>query len=107
MTVNGRTVILTELFMTQLAEIQTYISEQSLNRGRQLTTNLVNFLLDTVAPNPFIFIEYAGKQTPEKIYRRAIFQRNYIIIYKVTETEIIFLVVYHASRNPDSISLDE
>jgi hypothetical protein len=52
-----------------------------------------------------MFVEYPEKQTPEKMYRRAVFRRTYLVIYKVTVTEITFLVVYHASRNPDSIEV--
>lgn len=107
MNVAGRTVELTDVFLEQLAGLQAYISENAPIRGRQLATDLINFLTDTIAPNPFMFVEYPGKPTPEKSYRRAVFRRTYIVIYKVTDTEIVFLTVYHASRNPDSIDLGE
>ncbi len=107
MIINNRVVILTADFLEQLADTQTYIAEDNAKRGRQLTTDLFNFLTDVIAPNPFIFMEYSGKPTPEKSYRRAIFRRIYIVIYKVTDSEIVFLTVYHASRNPDSIDLNE
>jgi plasmid stabilization system protein ParE len=107
MIIAGREITLTDYFLAQLAEIQMYISEESPLRGRQLTTDLFDFLTDTIAPNPFMFVEYLGKSTVEKLYRRAVFRKNYIVIYKVTDSEILFLTVHHASRNPDSIDLNE
>ena len=76
-------------------------------KGRGLTTASANYVLDVVAPNPYIFAEYAGRPTPEKMYRRVIFNRRYIIVYKVTNEPVTFLSIYHTSHNPDSISLEE
>ena len=107
MIIDGRTVQLKESFTAQLATIQEYISQYGPRRGRELTTSIANYVLDTIAPNPYIFAEYEGRVTPEKMYRRAVFKRKYIILYKVTNEQIIFLAVYHSSQNPDTISLDE
>lgn len=104
---NGRTVELKESFTAQLAIIQEYISQFELKKGRELTTFLVNYVLDVVAPNHYIFAEYAERLTPEKMYRRAIFKLKYVIIYKVTDEQVTFLAIYHTSQNPDGISLEE
>lgn len=104
---NGRTVELKESFTAQLAIIQEYSSQFNLKKGRELTTSLINYVLDVVAPNPYMFAEHAEKPTLEKMYRRAIFKRKYIIIYKVTDERVTFLAIYHTSQNPDSISLEE
>ncbi len=90
MIVNGRTVELKENFTTQLAAIQEYFSQYDPMKSRELTTNIANYTLDVIAPNPYIFAEYMGKPTPEKMYRRAIFERKYVIFYKVTDEQITF-----------------
>ena len=107
MIVAGRTVELKESFTAQLAAIQEYVSQYDPIKGRELTTDIANYALDVIAPNPYIFAEHVGKPTPEKTYRRAIFKRKYIVVYKVTDQQVTFLTIYHTSQNPDTISLEE
>ena len=106
---NGRTVELKESFTAQLATIQEYVSQYDSikGKGRELTTDIANYALDVIAPNPYMFAEHQGKPTLEKMYRRAIFKRKYIIVYKVTDQQVTFLTIYHTSQNPDTISLEE
>ena len=107
MIIDGRTVQLKESFTAQLAIIQEYISQYEPRKGRELTTGIANYALDVIAPNPYTFAEYGLRPTPEKMYRRAVYKRKYIIVYKVTDEQITFLAVYHTSQNPDIISLEE
>ena len=107
MIVEGREIVLTNLFITQLAAIQEYISETNPKEGRKLSSYLINYITDTIPLNPYMFIEYSGKLTPEHSYRRAVYKKSYVIIYKVTDVQIKFLAIYHASRNPHSIDLGE
>lgn len=107
MIVEGREVVLTNLFISQLAAIQEFFNEINPKQGRKLSTDLINFITDVIPLNPYMFVEYSGKPTPEHAYRRAVYQKNYIIIYKVTDRQITFLLIYHSSRNPDSIDLGE
>lgn len=92
MIIGGRTVQLKESFTSQSATIQEYISQYNPKKGRELTTGLANYVLDVVAPDPYIFAEYGGRTTSEKMYRRAVFKHKYIIIYKVTDAEIVFFI---------------
>lgn len=107
MIIAGRIVYLKESFTAQLATLQEYVSQYSAKKGRELTTRIANYALDVVAPNPFIFAEYEARITTEKMYRRAVYKRKYVIIYRVTVTEVVFLAIYHTSQNPDSIDLSE
>lgn len=107
MIINGRTVQLKENFTAQLATIQEYINQYDPKKARELTTDIASFALDVIAPNPYIFVEYQLRPTPEKKYRRAVFKRKYIIVYKVTDEKVTFLAVYHTSQNHGSIDLDE
>lgn len=38
-------------------------------------------------------------KTAAGAYRRAIFKNNYAIVYRIEDTTLIFLDVYHTSRN--------
>lgn len=73
--------------------------------ARQLTTELLDLISDVIAPHPYAFVEYDQRPTPEEMYRRAVFKRTYIIVYKVTDTDI--LTVYYTSQSPDNIPPSE
>lgn len=107
MNVDGRVVNLTELFYNKAADLQAYLAEHDPAFARRFTTELFDFISDVVAPNPYAFVEYPQRPTPEKAYRRAVFKRTYIVVYKVTDTDLDILTVYHTSQNPDKISLGE
>ncbi|GAB3916098.1 type II toxin-antitoxin system RelE/ParE family toxin [Larkinella terrae] len=107
MIVEGREVVLTSLFITQLAAIQEYFNEINPKQGRKLSTNLFNFITDVIPLHPYMFAEYSGKPTPEHSYRRAVYKKNHLIIYKVSDLKITFLTIFHTSRNPSSIDLGE
>jgi hypothetical protein len=106
MIVGGRTIYFKEIFTTQLALIQEYVSQYDAKKGCQLTTVLSDFALDVIAANPYIFAEFTGRLTPDNRYRRAVFKRKYVIIYEVVPDRITFLVIYHTSQNPDSVLLE-
>lgn len=107
MRVEGREIVLTNLFVTQLAAIQEYFGEMAPKQGRKLSIDLINFITDVIPLNPYMFVGFREKPTPAHSYRRAIYKKNYIIIYKVTDLQLKFLVIYHSSRNPLSIDLGE
>lgn len=107
MIIDGRSVNLTELFYRKAADIQAYLSENDPAFARRFTTGIFDFISDVIAPNPYVFAEYLPRQTPEKMFRRAVYKRTYIIIYKVTDTDLDVMTIFHTSQNPDSISLEE
>lgn len=41
------------------------------------------------------------------MYRRAIFKRDYAILYEITDAKIDFITIYHTSQNPDAIDLGD
>ncbi len=63
-------------------------------------------MMDTIELMPFMFQEYPYKITEEKIYRRAIFETQYVIIYKIIKKKIFILKIHHTSRSPNNIQID-
>ena len=106
MKTNDWELVFTDYFLEQVALIQEYVSQFSEKRGRQLTSALMNFVADRIPLNPYAFIEYEVMKTATGAYRRAIFKNNYAIIYRVDGTTLIFLDVYHTSRNKGSLDTD-
>lgn len=58
--------------------------------------------IDRIEKNPLAFKECEELSTKSKLYRRALCY-SWVIIYKITETEIIILGIIHAARRPSSI----
>lgn len=58
--------------------------------------------IDRIEKNPLAFKECEELPTKSKMYRRAVCY-SWIIVYKVTDTEIIILGVIHGARRPSYI----
>ena len=98
--------IFKEEFLDELIELQEYLEAQSKVKGKKFVSRIYDFMMDTIEKMPFMFQEYPHKLTDDKIYRRAIFEVQYVIIYKVNDTEISLLRIHHTSRNPDNIIIE-
>ena len=107
MKTNGRELIFTDYFLEQVAAIQEYISQFSEKRSRQLTSAMMDFATDRIPLNPYAFVEYSVMKTPDGLYRKAIFKRSYAIIYRIDVEALVFLDVYHTSRNIGNNTSDD
>jgi len=58
--------------------------------------------IDRIARNPMAFKECVEIPTKTKMYRRAVCL-SWIIIYKLTDAEIIILGIIHGARRPSKI----
>ena len=81
-----REVNLTPAFLDGLAAIQAYHSQFDAARGRQISTALLDFACDIIGPFPQAYPQHPVRQYPERDYRRAVFRREYVLIYRVTDT---------------------
>ena len=59
-------------------------------------------LFDRIEKNPFAFKECPELLTSSKIYRQAVCH-SWLVIYKITLTEIIILGIIHGSRKPSKL----
>ena len=107
MKTNEWELVFSDYFLEQVAFIQEYIAQFSEKRGRQLTSNLMNFVADRIPLNPYAFVEYSVMKTPDGSYRKAIFKRSYAIIYRIEADNLVFLDVYHTSRNKGTPETDD
>ncbi len=58
--------------------------------------------IDRIARNPFAFKECEELPTKLKIYRRAVCH-SWLVIYKITHSEIVILGIVHGKRTPSKI----
>lgn len=96
---------LTSAFLDGLAAIQAYHGQFDAARGRQISTAIIDFACDIIGPFPHAYPRYPVRQYPDRDYRRAVFRREYVLIYRVTEAEISFLLVYGTRQRPGELSL--
>lgn len=83
--------------------ISSYIGlnqQQPLNAVK--VTNSIYAAIDRIGENPFAFKECKEIPTKTKMYRQAV-SLSWLIIYKITTTEIIILGVSHGARSPSEI----
>ncbi|GAA3974137.1 hypothetical protein [Hymenobacter antarcticus] len=105
MSESTREVNLTPAFLDGLAAIQAYHSQFDAVRGRQISSSIVDFACDIIGPFPHAYPRYPVRQYPDRDYRRAVFRREHVLIYRVTEAEVSFLLIYAARQRPDDLSL--
>lgn len=102
-----REVNLTPEFLDGLAAVQAYHGQFDAAKGRQLSSAIVDFACDIIGPFPHAYPKHTVRQHPDRDYRRAVFRRAYVLIYRVTAAEVSFLVIYSAKQNPSGFSLPE
>jgi len=76
-------------------------------RGRTFASAILDYTLEKIAPNPFIFAKFTHPKYAALPLHRAVFQKKYVILYLAEDQHLTFLDVYHTSRNPDSILSEE
>ena len=106
MSENLREVNLTPAFLDGLASIQAYHGQFDEVKSRQLSSAIVDFACDIVGPFPLAYPQYHVSQWSERDYRRAVFRREYVLIYRVTDQEVTFLLIYSARQSPPDLLPD-
>jgi plasmid stabilization system protein ParE len=77
-----------------------YINHQPLNAIR--VGDAIFDTIDQIALNPFVFRECEEIPTKNKIYRKAVC-KSWLIVYRITSTEVIIIGVLYASRRASKI----
>jgi len=96
---------ITEYALKNLDEITgyiAYVNHQPLNAIR--VGDKVYETIAKIEKNPFSYRECEEIQTKTKIYRKAVCM-SWLIIYKVTDLNIIILGIIHSSRRTSKIGI--
>lgn len=107
MTRNGRAVTLGEEFVRELELAEKYVGRTVPRRGRQLVSEVMDFVLETLAPQPLAYPAFPYPAAPDYHLRRAVFRKQYIIIYEVSEVAVSFVFLHHTSRSGPDLSFLE
>ncbi len=101
---NGREVLLGETFIQELALVEKYVGRDVAVRGRRFVSDLTSFLFENLAPLPYAHPAYAHPVAQGRELRRAVFRKEYIIIYEVSDAAVSFVFFHHSSRSPPDLS---
>lgn len=84
----------------EITDFIAFDNQQPLNAVK--VARIILETINKIEQNPFTFKECEGMPTKTKMYRKAVCL-SWLIIYKITATEIIILGVIHGARNPSKI----
>jgi plasmid stabilization system protein ParE len=95
----------TQHALDALEEVFQFGSRYRLDRAVDYVDQIIDFC-DTPGQFPHKFPVCPELPHPDHVYRSAVFDRRYCIIYRVAEAEdkVYMPDVFHASRNPKQIS---
>lgn len=94
-----REVKVKQQFLYSLLEIKQYIEQYSSQNAGKFVSDLKS-KMDRIIQNPETYSPEKNLLTKRRIYRFAIYKKQYKIIFKVLETRIIFLDIVHGKRQP-------
>jgi plasmid stabilization system protein ParE len=105
MIINDREILFSEKFFDDFLSIEEYFNTFSSAKAKKTTKQFFDFATDTVATFPQAFPKYEYYQRFDFEYRKAVFQKSYILIYRLNDSKVEFLRIYHASQDPRNIKL--
>ncbi|MFM2224884.1 MAG: ParE toxin of type toxin-antitoxin system, parDE [Bacteroidota bacterium] len=79
-------------FIASVNHFQDYIFESSPQNAVAFADDLFSEI-ELISQFPFIYKEFKYLKTKQKLYRYKIYKTNFFIVFKLTETSIIFIEV--------------
>jgi plasmid stabilization system protein ParE len=99
-----RELILRERFLDSLLEIEAYLSQYiGPKKARKFPNDVIGFISDIIVNNPFAFVQYESRFPENSNIRRAVFKKDYCIVFEATDETIEILNIYHTSRDPNEV----
>ncbi len=93
-------------FIRDLKAVRNWLEENAAQgKGVQFVLELDEFISHKIAPYPTHFMEWPLKITPQKLYRKAMFKKKYVLVFKYIGNSLEFILIYHQKRNPASLKL--
>jgi hypothetical protein len=74
-------------------------------KGPEFALELEDFILTKIITYPTHYPEWKWKRTKDKLYRRAIFRKKYVLVFKYFPNQVEMLAIYHQSRDASKIEV--
>jgi plasmid stabilization system protein ParE len=95
-----REVKVKQQFLESLVEIRDYIAQDLPQNAGKFIADL-KAKLERIIEDPENFAPEKNLLTKRFLYRFARYKKSYKIIFKVLDTQLIFLDIVHGKRHPD------
>jgi len=106
MVINGWAIVAKPTFLKQLKAIRDYITEKyEPGDAKKFVLDCGDFIQQKIPYSPEGFPAYKWRKSKDKRYRRAIFRKNYYIVFQVLPGRIEILAIFYARRDPKNISI--
>jgi plasmid stabilization system protein ParE len=93
-------------FLDELFAIQEYLNFNGGNKSKHFMESVIDFSIDVIIVNPYAFPECYFLKTTAQTYRRAVFRKDYAIVYKITDELVDILTIYHTSRDDRKLQVE-
>lgn len=98
----GRRVEMARIFLDKLSEFEEFLGRDNAAHGRAFTAAVFAFCYDVIAPLPWAFPATQKGELVRPEVRRAVFKRRYVLLYRVTDTAVQFVDIYHTSSRQNA-----
>ncbi|MDO7877612.1 hypothetical protein Q5H93_22930 [Hymenobacter sp. ASUV-10] len=71
--------------------------------GKAFTLAIFTFCQRTVAPLPWAYPAFSFEGIRFENVRRAVFRKHYVLLYRVTDTQVLFLDIFHTAQRPTDL----
>ena len=88
-----------QAFLNELLATERYLGQHNARKGRTFTQAVFDFACDIVGAMPEAFPAYAHPLLPQVPLRRAVFRREYVLLYQVVKGRLVFLYFHHTRRD--------
>jgi hypothetical protein len=99
-------VFFTAHFAKELGTITKYIHELSPQACQDFLLELNQLVYVKIPPQPFRYPEFSILRTQAKVFRKAIFKKKWNVVYKVEPNRLLFISIFHSSRDSSKMKFD-
>lgn len=97
---------MTEYFLDKLARMEEFAGPAQAVNARAFTASIFAFCYDVLATQPWAYPAFRAGETVHQDIRRAVFRRRHVLLYRVTDTTVRLLEIFHTRQGgvglPDS-----
>lgn len=89
---------MTEYFLDKLARIEQFASPHQAGNARAYTASIFTFCYDILATQPWSYPAFRDGETTHQNIRRAVFRRQHVLLYRVTDTTVRLLKIFYTRK---------
>jgi hypothetical protein len=98
-----RKIEFTEAFLKELSAFDSFMGRSAAGNGRVFTVAVFAFCQRIIAPLPWAYPAFSFEGVQFETVRRAVFRKHYVLLYRVTDVQVLFLDIFHTAQRPSDL----